>query len=262
MEIQTDLVSIIMPSYNSAATILQSVESIQKQSYENWELLITDDGSQDETVGIVRKLCRDDGRIHLEVHPENRGAGEARNSSIRAARGRYIAFLDSDDLWLPTKLELQIDFMREKQAALTYTWYQRFDGDKLGRVVRAPLSVTFRQLLTNNVIGCLTAVYDVDKVGKVFLPQIRQRQDMALWLRILSQGEIAHGLPKCLSTYRTDSGRTSNKLRAMGYQWRLYRSVLGYSRIRSALLTAEYFVRTVLRVLFDVVSVKSVVVVP
>ena len=153
MEIQTDLVSIIMPSYNSAATILQSVESIQKQSYENWELLITDDGSQDETVGIVRKLCRDDGRIHLEVHPENRGAGEARNSSIRAARGRYIAFLDSDDLWLPTKLELQIDFMREKQAALTYTWYQRFDGDKLGRVVRAPLSVTFRQLLTNNVIG-------------------------------------------------------------------------------------------------------------
>ena len=246
-----DQVSIVMPSFNSAATIADSIDSVRKQSYPNWELLITDDCSSDETVAIVTELCRKDDRIHLERHAHNQGAGEARNTSIRRARGRYIAFLDSDDLWLPSKLQLQIEFMKSRRAALSYTWYQRFDGKEMGSVVKAPATVSFRQLLTNNVIGCLTAVYDVSMVGKVFLPEIRQRQDMALWLRILAKGETAHGLQKSLAIYRTDSGRTSNKLKAIAYQWQLYRSVFGYRIIRSAYLTLEYFARTLLRVLFE-----------
>ena len=228
------LVSIIMPAYNSEKYITKSIESVLAQTYKNWELLITDDRSSDNTQHIVEQYCGIDVRVRLFVNKENGGAGVARNNSIMHAKGRYIAFLDSDDLWNATKLEKQITYMLEHEYALTYTSYQKFTGDTYLGVVTPPLSTSYSKLLSSNVIGCLTAIYDTKIVGKQFMPLIRKRQDMGLWLQILKVIPEAYCLPDVLAYYRVDSGMTQNKLKILKWQWRFYRDVVNLSFFSAA----------------------------
>lgn len=234
------LVSIIMPAYNSEKFISESIESVIAQTYQNWELLITDDQSTDNTKKIVEQYCSTDTRVKFFVNKENGGAGVARNNSITHAKGRYIAFLDSDDLWLPSKLEKQIAFMLKHNYALTYTSYQKFIGGSYLGVVTPPLSTSYSKLLSSNVIGCLTAIYDTEIVGKQFMPLIRKRQDMGLWLKVLKITPKAYCFPEVLSFYRIDSGMSKNKFEMLKWQWKLYRQVEKLSFYHSIICQVKY----------------------
>lgn len=234
------LVSVVMPSYNSQSTIKKSIESILEQDYENWELLITDDCSSDKTVEIINRYIESDCRIKLSINRTNLGSGSSRNSSIRRAEGKYIAFLDADDLWRKEKLSKQIAFMEDNTYAFTYTNYQKFDARGKRGILYTPSSVTYEQLLPNNIIGCLTAVYNVDIIGKKYMPSIRKKQDFALWLNILKDQRVAFGLNETLADYRCDSGVTSNKFAVLSHQWLFYRNVVGLSLYQSCVTFISY----------------------
>lgn len=238
-----DLVSIVMPCYNSEATIRLSIESVLAQTYENWELLITDDQSSDGSVGIVSEVVAEDHRVKLFQLSENGGAGVARNYSIQKSSGRYIAFLDADDSWHPDKLALQIAFMKEQRVALTYCAYQKVKGGELAGVVTPPEEVSFDQLLYSNVIGCLTAVYDAHVLGKRYMPEIRKRQDMGLWLDILKDTGLAKATPGVLAYYNCDTGMTKNKFTVLGYQWRFYRDVVRLGVVKTLWVFCVYACR-------------------
>jgi len=228
------LVSIVMPSYNSGKTISVAIQSILLQEYDNWELLITDDNSSDDTVAILKAFEAQDPRINVVCNDNNSGAGFSRNKSIRRSKGKYIAFLDSDDLWNPDKLKVQISFMEENNYSFTFSSYQMFSNEGEGKVVHAPASVTYNQLLYGNVIGCLTAVYNAEILGRQEMPLIRKRQDMGLWLALLTKCDKAYGLPDVLARYRTDSGMTQNKLHVAKYQWEFYRTVVHLNLLKSS----------------------------
>lgn len=238
-----DKVSIITPIFNSIDTIKETYLSILSQSYNNWEWLVTDDCSTDGSYELLFDLTKEDKRIKLFRNASNQGAGYSRNNSIKHAKGRFIAFLDSDDLWLPTKLEKQISFMLSNNHALTYTQYQKFDrnGDK--GIVLPPGSTSYDELLISNVIGCLTAVYDSSILGKRYMPLIRKRQDMGLWLDILKDIPKAYCLKEVLAKYSVDTGMTSNKLKVLSYQWKFYRTVVGLGFFKSCSVFILYAAR-------------------
>ncbi|MEO9599266.1 glycosyltransferase family 2 protein [Parasphingorhabdus sp.] len=221
------LVSIITPTYNSADFIEETISSVMKQEYQNWEHIIVDDASTDGTALAVNELISQDSRIKFIQLETNSGAAIARNTAISAAAGRYIAFLDADDLWLPAKLSVQIEYMLRTGASFTFSSYGLIDGsgDKIGSV-EVPKKATYNSLLRNNWIGCLTAVYDTEQIGKIKMPLIRKRQDLGLWLRILKQIPQAEGLKETLAMYRVRPGSIShNKVDAARYTWQLYRHV-------------------------------------
>lgn len=223
-----DLVSIITPTYNSAAFISKTIESILAQTYKNWELIITDDCSSDDTVSIVREYLIKDKRIKLFQLPLNSGGGVARNNSIKEARGRYIAFCDSDDRWTPNKLSAQISFMKKKDCAFSYTSCVNCDeeGNEVG-IDLCYSKITYRKELCDNFIGCLTAVYDVEKIGKVYMLPIRKRQDWGLWISVLKKCRIGYGIKETLGYYTIRKGSvSSNKLSLIRYHAELYSGIL------------------------------------
>lgn len=236
------LISIVMPTYNSEKTIKKSIQSIIEQSYSNWELLITDDCSSDNTVDIVNSFSSNDHRISFIINATNSGAGFSRNASIARSTGKYIAFLDSDDIWLPEKLSTQVNYMEDTGALFTYTSYQKFSEDKMGGVIVPPSQVTYDKLLYGNVIGCLTAMFNAEVLGRQRMPLIRKRQDMGLWLSLLKQCQTAYAVPGVLALYRTDSGMTQNKLNAAKYQWVFYRKVVGLNICQAAWYFSWYTV--------------------
>lgn len=213
-------VSIVIPLYQSADTIRETLESVVAQSLLDWECLVVDDSSSDGGPMVVRELAGCDSRIRLLRNVFSKGAAGARNTGIQSARGRYIAFLDSDDLWLPKKLERQIAFMRDVGAALTFSSYEIFGSSnaKAYRVRVAPKAVDYEALLFRNHIGCLTAVYDTKLAGKVYMPDIRMRQDWGLWLKIVREtGQPARGTQEVLARLRLRKGSLSrNKLVEIG----------------------------------------------
>lgn len=218
-----NIISIVMPAYNSAQYIEQSIESVLKQSYKNWELIIVDDCSIDDTYKIVEKLCITEERIKLFRMNENSGVAMARNFAISMSRGKYIAFLDSDDLWLPDKLEKQLNLMQEKKAVISYTAYRQFSMEKVGNLVSVPEQVTYKQLLKGNVIGCLTVMLDKERLGNLQMKKARH-EDYILWLDILKKGNIAYGLQEDLARYRkSETSLTSNKKRSALWTWQVYR---------------------------------------
>lgn len=230
------VVSVIMPSYNAAAFIAASVESVQAQSYEDWELLIADDCSTDETYTIARRYAAEDGRVRASRLDSNSGAAAARNLALSAAQGRYVAFLDSDDLWKPEKLSRQLEFMRERGVAFTYTDYELMNetGELLGKRLRAPISLTYSQYLRNTAIGCLTVMVDREQTGDFRMPPIRSSQDMATWLLLLRRVGVAYGLGENLAEYRLVRGsNSSKKLKAAKDVWRVYREIEGLGVARS-----------------------------
>lgn len=242
---EKELVSVIMPCYNAALYIKEAIESVLNQTYQNFQLIIIDDLSSDESMNIINSY--DDPRIKIIQLSVNSGAGVSRNKGIEAARGRFIAFLDSDDLWRPNKLEVQIKFMTDKKCALSYSQYQKFSSAGKGKIVIPPETVTYSELLYCNVIGCLTAIYDTHVLGKQYMPLIRKRQDMALWLKILTQCEKAHCCQYILADYRTDSGMTQNKLDAAKHQWFFYRDELEFNIFRASKFFLGYAIKGVLR---------------
>ncbi|UGB30594.1 glycosyltransferase family 2 protein [Metabacillus sp. B2-18] len=242
------LVSIITPSYNSTKFIPATIESVLSQTYQNWEMLIVDDCSKDESRKVIREYTEKDDRIKLIELTENSGAAVARNTAIKAAKGKYVAFLDSDDLWVPTKLEKQIEFMEINDYTFTYSKYQLMDvdGNKLDRVIDVPRSIDYNGLLSNTIIGCLTAVVNIEKTGPIEMPNIRTRQDFALWLSILKRGIKAHGLQEVLAYYRLVPGSiSSNKVKAAKQTWKVYREVEKLGLLRSMFSFTGYALNAV-----------------
>ena len=234
-----DLVSVVMPNFNGARFIDQAIRSALTQTYGDLELIIVDDASTDGSHDIIAARAREDPRIRSFHHADRSGPAAARNRAIAEARGRYIAFLDSDDAWEPSKLARQISLHEAVDCILSYTSYQRIDdtGTALGAPVPVPPRITYNDLLKTCAIDCSTAVYDTDKVGKVYMPSILRRQDYALWLRLLRSGGVARACPACLVRYRVYRGSlSSNKLVAARYHWRVLRTLEHQS-----LLPAVYY---------------------
>ena len=234
---KNELVSIITPSYNSAQFIGQMIESILAQTYTEWELLITDDYSTDNSCAIIQKYTQQDGRIKLFKLTKNSGAGVARNESIKHATGRYIAFCDSDDMWYPDKLEKQVAFMQRMGCGLSYTSYMTCDEmGTLDGIVLCRRQETFATIKRDDKIGCLTAMYDRAIVGKVYMPLIRKRQDWGLMLNVLCKCKVAYGIKEPLAIYRLRANSiSSNKLSLIKYNIVLYQEVLGWSKFRATL---------------------------
>lgn len=219
------LVSVITPSYNSSAFIKETIESVLAQSYPHWEMIIVDDKSKDDSVNLIKQYVEDNPRIQLICLTQNVGAAEARNIAIKSAKGDYIAFLDSDDVWLPTKLEEQVTFMKKGNLSFSFTSYSLIseEGNHMGIEVTAPEMVDYNYLIGNTTIGCLTVMLDCRQIKQIEMPII-QPEDTALWLLLLKQGHQAYGLQKVLSNYRIVSNSTSrNKLKAAYRYWKLLR---------------------------------------
>ena len=222
------LVSIITPSYNSEKFIKECIESVITQTHTNWEMLIVDDCSRDDSCLAIKELAKQEGRIKCFLLDKNIGAAEARNIAIRKAKGKYIAFLDSDDLWESQKLEKQISFMEAKDIAFSFSTYQPMseDGSKLYSIIHAPKIVTYSSYLKNTIIGCLTVVIDREKTGDFEMPNISSSHDMALWLLIIRRGFTAYGFDENLARYRiVSASNTASKWHAAKDVWKVYREI-------------------------------------
>lgn len=230
-----DLVSIITPSYNSAQFIEATIKSVQKQTHQNWEMLITDDGSSDNSAEIISKIAQKDERIKL-FKINNSGPGIARNNSIKNAKGNYLAFLDSDDLWFPEFLSSSLSKIKNSDG-FVFSSYKRCDENTLEEVFKdfiVPNKVNYTDILKTNSISCLTAFIDVDKLGKELMPEIMYRQDMGLWLKYLKKIEYAIGIQEPLAIYRIrKESHSRNKKKLLKPQWYFYRKVENISFLKS-----------------------------
>lgn len=231
---QDGLVSIIVPVYNAAAYIEETIRMVVAQTYQNWELILVNDCSTDNSKQVIenylRKLSKDEGfggRIRLICKEKNQGAAMARNTGIDAAGGRYIAFLDADDVWMEDKLQKELTFMREKQAAFVFTAYEFGDENAkgTGKIVHVPETLTYHQALSRTVIFTTTVLLDTDKISRevIHMPVVKS-EDTALWWQILRNGYTAFGLDEVLAIYRRPAkSLSSNKFEAVKRIWYLYR---------------------------------------
>ncbi len=246
------MVSIIMPTYQSSDYISETIDTVINQTYPNWELLITDDASEDNTVEIIKKYSEKDARINLVSLYKNQGAAVARNNSLSRVKGRYVAFLDSDDLWLPDKLEKQLNFMKSKSSVFSFTCYETVDQDGNIKEVVDMLSksrVGYDDMLKKKAtMGCSTVIIDREKTGDFRFPNIRTGQDYALWLYILKKGIYADCLKEVLTKYRIRPNSISrNKFRKSLRQWEIYRDLEGLSWVKSAWCFLFYAYNAVFR---------------
>ncbi|GAB4352972.1 MAG: glycosyltransferase family 2 protein [Kiloniellaceae bacterium] len=245
----TPQVSVITAAFNAEAFIAETIASVQAQSLSDWEMLVADDASSDRTAEIVAAIAAADPRVRLIRLEKNGGVARARNAALAAARGRYIAFLDSDDLWLPQKLARQIAFMERHDAAVSYTAFRRIneDASRLGRLVAVPPRLSYRQLLKNTAIATLTGMVDTAKTGPIRMTEAR-RDDFILWLSILKRGFTAHGLQEDLARYRVVSGSLSSKpKRSAAWTWAVYRRIEKLGLLHAAWCMAHYGTRAVLK---------------
>lgn len=231
----SNLVSVITPCYNGEKYIGHTIRSVLAQTYENWEMLIVDDGSRDRSADIVRGFT--DPRIHL-IQQENAGSAAARNAGIRAAKGRFLALLDADDVWEPEFLQRQLEFMESRKAVCVCCAYRCIDEN--GKEVHAPVipkeRITVKDMLVRNHIGCLTGLYDTAPYGKVYLDESLKsiRDDYAFWLAIVQKEGIAYGNAQCLARYRVlDNSTTGNKRKLIAKQYAFYRRHLKLGVVKS-----------------------------
>ncbi|HET8752897.1 MAG TPA: glycosyltransferase family 2 protein [Salinimicrobium sp.] len=237
------LVSIVMPAYNAEYFIKESIGSVLSQTYGNWELLIIDDHSKDATLAVAEKFQKEDSRIKLIKLPANQGAGFVRNVGIKASEGEFISFLDADDLWKPHKLETQVKFMRDHQLSVSYSSYELMDeeGNLLNKMIQARKELSFKKMLKANYIGNLTGMYNAKKLGKIYCPPIRKRQDWAMWIKAVQKGGTAKGILEPLATYRVRKDSISgNKWEMLGYNYKIYREVLEYSTFKSGIFFTQF----------------------
>lgn len=252
-------VSIITPVYNAQEYIANCIESVLGQTYQNWELILVDDCSMDDSVSILMEYKNIDPRIKLYVSEKNIGAGAARNLGIKSAKGRYLAFLDIDDFWHKDKLEKQLIYMRKKQVAAVYSQYYIYD-QKVNKVtyrVVPPNKVNFNKMQKNDYIGFLTFMIDTEKVGKPLMPTIRKRQDWAYKLLILKEGEEAHCIQEPLAYYRVgNQSLSSNKFKLIKHNFGVFRKILGYSKLKAIFKMGLFLT---FHLIFKITSRKKVV---
>jgi len=233
-----ELVSIITPSYNSSKFIEETIASVQAQTYSYWEMLITDDGSTDNSFEIIKKICKKDSRIKL-FSIKNAGPAVARNNSIKHAKGKYVAFIDSDDLWMSEFLSTSIKFITKSEGFI-FSSYKRCNETTLKEQYKdfiVPENVTYMDILKTNSISCLTAFIDIEKLGKEFMPEVLYRQDMGLWLKYLKKINYAKGIKETLAIYRIrDNSHSRNKKKLLKPQWYFYRHVENLSLVTSVYL--------------------------
>jgi len=223
---EAPLVSVITPSYNSEKFIAATILSVQSQTHQHWELLIVDDCSTDNTAQIVKDFMKDDHRVTFHQLQKNAGAGVARNQAIQMAGGQYIAFLDSDDLWQPEKLEKQIAFMQANGLPFTFSFYDCIDedGNLLHKRIEAPKTLYYFQLFFCNFVGNLTGIYDVNFFGKIPISGIRKRQDWMVWLTVLKKIRKAKPVRESLAFYRVRKDSISaSKFTLLQHNYAVYR---------------------------------------
>lgn len=229
MNAYSPTISIIMACYNSEKWIKETIQCVQAQTYTNWELLITDDCSSDNSVALIKEEQDKDERIKLFISETNQGAGKSRNNSLSHARGRYIAYLDSDDLWTPEKLDHQIKFMQEKDIVMCYTDYDLINEiGEYRKTIQVPTKVTYDGYLKRPITCTHSIMFDTNNVDKKLLtmPDIRRGQDGATWLQVLKTGITGYALHESLAKYRRHEGSLSNnKMKAIKRIWYLYREV-------------------------------------
>jgi len=246
---QPPIISIIMPLHNSLLFMDDGIQSVLRQSFREFELLLVDDASHDGTLAYAHQLAEQDSRIRVIPRKQNGGGGAARNSGIAQARGRFLAFLDADDIWQDDKLKIQLKEMERLGAAFSYTDYSivRMDGTKI-KSRSVPSKVSYHDLLKDNVVGCSTAIYDVWSLGKRYFPLIRKRQDLALWLSILKSTDFAYKCGPELTRYRVRPGSVSaNKLKAAMYTWRVYRHIEALGLLQSLYYFSHYAIASIAR---------------
>lgn len=229
-----DLVSVITPAYNCAEFLGKTIESVIFQTYTNWEMIIVDDCSTDNTADVVKSYS--DSRIKYFCLEKNSGAAVARTQAMKIANGEYMAFLDSDDLWLPKKLEKQLDFMNKNDYAFSCTEYEQIDEDGKcnGKIIKTVNKTDYNRLLLDCPVGNSTVMYNVEKMGKFEVPNIRKRNDDALWLTMLKKERYIYGMPEVLAQYRIrPNSISSNKFKLIKYHWILYRDIEHLSVFRS-----------------------------
>ena len=221
-----ELISIITPSYNSEKYLKECIESVLNQTYSNWEMLLVDDASIDGSRSIIENYSSKESRIKAILLDKNIGAAEARNIAIDRSEGRYIAFLDSDDIWFSEKLDIQLMFMRDNKCSFTFSSYEVIseDGLKVVSRISIPIKISYSQYLKNTIIGCLTVMIDKSRFDNIKMPILRSSHDMALWLDLLREGGYAYGIQQPLAQYRNvKSSNTSNKFKAAYDVWKVYR---------------------------------------
>jgi teichuronic acid biosynthesis glycosyltransferase TuaG len=247
--VNDQLVSIITPAYKAARIMPATIESVLAQTWPHWEMLVADDCSPDDTREVVRAWSARDPRIQLIPLQRNGGPAAARNAALAQARGRWIAFLDSDDLWLPTKLERSIAFAQQQQAALVYTGFRRIsaDGSQVGRYIAVPPRLAYRQLLGNTAIATSTVLIDRAQTGDIRMQSVFY-DDFVCWLGILKRGLVARGLDQDLMRYRVMQQSVSrNKKRSAQEVWKTYRQVEGLGLLPSCWYFANYAARAFLK---------------
>lgn len=222
------LVSIITPVYNAEKFVEDTIKSVKSQTYENWELLLIDDCSSDSSADIIKRYAKDDSRIKYIKLNKNSGAAVTRNTGLSNAEGRYIAFLDSDDIWKPTKLEKQMELLKSEKVGFCFTSYRYIqqNGEPMNKVARAPKKIDYNGLLKNTIIGCSTVLIDKKIIGEFEMTNVRRGQDTATWLKLLKRTDFAYGIYEDLVWYRVVSGSLSdNKWIAIKRTWNTYRNV-------------------------------------
>ena len=247
MKQEEELVSIITPMYNSEKYIKEMIKSVREQSYTNWELLIIDDCSSDKSCSIVEKISSIDGRIRLIRQDANAGPAEARNKGIQEANGRFIAFLDSDDLWHKDKLKIQIKYMIEKKAAISCTGYNMIseDGVKISEF-QVPEKLVYKDLLKKNSFSCDTLVYDKNMIESPVFIKYEMHEDYIAWLNLIKKSSLTVGINKSLACYRLrDGSRSSNKIKGIYYIWKIYRNFEKFNIFISLYYTLNYIINGV-----------------
>ena len=227
---EKDKVTVVTPTWNSARYIRETIKSVQDQTYTNWEMIIVDDCSTDNTVEVINEIAKTDSRIRLIEQKQNQGAAVARNVAVQNGTGRYVAYLDSDDIWKPEKIEKQIRFMQSNDCGFSCTSYEVIDysGKSLNKFIYMLEKVDYKGFLTNNLLQTVGIMIDTYKVDKKLLamPNIRRRQDAATWMQILKAGFPCYGMQEVLAEYRrTPHSLSSNKFKAVVGTWKLYREI-------------------------------------
>lgn len=240
------MVSIITPMFNSEAFISDTIHSILQQTYTNWELILIDDNSNDNTLLVVQSFINKNSNIKVIKNLNNQGAAVSRNLGIEAAKGDYITFLDADDLWKPNKLKTQIEFMKIENCDVCFSSYDLINeaGKPLNKRVKALFTLTYKKLLKSNYLGNLTGMYNAKTLGKITAPNLRKRQDWLLWLSAIKKsGKPALGIQESLAYYRVrENSMSSNKIGLLKYNYWVYKKGLGFSTIKSTFYMLRFLI--------------------
>lgn len=243
-------VSVIMPLHNAEKYISEAINSVIAQTYNDWELIVVDDCSTDSSAAIVGDMAKHEPRITLLHTSQPSGSPTLpRNIALKQARGRFIAFLDSDDIWMPEKLEEQLQLFEHDDVKIVFSYYRKMDnnGSLHNSIIHSPESINYHQLLRGNVIGNLTGIYDTKKAGKHFFQNIGH-EDYVFWLHILREGGVAVNTKKIHAAYRlTDDSVSRNKIRVLAWQWHIYRNIEHLSFLYASYCFICYAVKGIIK---------------